>query len=84
MPDHAPVFVAGGRKFELAQWVRLLKSALGKPGMGQRGFFDHLLRRDEIDVQKWEYVRQNPVRAGWVKRVEDGPYQGEIVPLEYR
>ena len=83
MPDHVHMFVAGGRDFDLASWVRLLKSALGKPGLWQRGFFDHLLRREESYAEKWEYVRQNPVRAGLVKRVEDWPYQGMLNVLRW-
>ena len=37
----------------------------------QRGFFDHLLRSPESYAGKWEYVRQNPVRAGLVAQWED-------------
>jgi len=48
----------------------------------QPGFFDHLLRNDESYAQKWEYVRQNPVRAGLVKFTEDWPYQGEVVRID--
>ena len=48
----------------------------------QPGFFDHLLRNDESYAQKWEYVRQNPVRAGLVKSAEDWPYQGEVVRID--
>jgi hypothetical protein len=47
----------------------------------QPGFFDHLLRNTESYGQKWEYVRENPVRAGLVARAEDWPYHGEIVVL---
>ena len=31
-----------------------------------KGFFDHLIRHSESYSEKWEYVRQNPVRAGLV------------------
>lgn len=48
----------------------------------QRGFFDHVLRSDESYAQKWDYVRENPVRAGLVKRAEDWPYAGEIVLVD--
>ena len=48
----------------------------------QPGFFDHLLRTAESYEQKWHYVRENPVRTGLVIRVEDWPYQGEIVGLD--
>ena len=33
--------------------------------------FDHVLRSDESWEQKREYIRQNPARAGLVKRPED-------------
>jgi REP element-mobilizing transposase RayT len=83
MPDHVHLFVAGGREFDLGTWVRLLKSALGMPaGAWQRGFFDHLLRHDESYGEKWDYVRQNPMRAGLVRRAEDWPHQGEVVAID--
>ena len=47
----------------------------------ERGFFDHVIRNAESYAQKWEYVRQNPVRAGLVERAEEWPYQGEIVEI---
>ena len=48
----------------------------------QPGFDDHLLRSDESYAAKWDYVFQNPVRAGLVNRVEDWPYAGEIVCID--
>ena len=51
------------------------------PKIWERGFFDHVIRNAESYAQKWEYVRQNPVRAGLVERAEDWPYQGEIVEI---
>jgi REP element-mobilizing transposase RayT len=48
----------------------------------QPGFNDHLLRSDENYAQKWEYVSQNPVRAGLVTRAEDWLYAGEIVRID--
>jgi REP element-mobilizing transposase RayT len=47
----------------------------------QREFFDHVLRSEESYAEKWEYVRQNPVRAGLATGVEDWPFQGEIYLL---
>src|ERR1019366_7309603 len=44
----------------------------------QREFFDHVLRSEEGYAEKWEYVRQNPVRAGLAARAEEWPFQGEI------
>jgi REP element-mobilizing transposase RayT len=40
----------------------------------QRGSFDRLLRSGESSQQKWKYIRENPVRAGLVKRWQDWPY----------
>jgi REP element-mobilizing transposase RayT len=44
----------------------------------QQQFFDHLLRSDESYGQKWEYVVQNPVRAGLCQRPEEWAYQGDL------
>jgi hypothetical protein len=48
-----------------------------RPAVGE-GFFDHVLRSRESYEQKWLYVRENPVRAGLVQRVDDWPFAGEI------
>ena len=37
----------------------------------QRGFFDHVLRSDQSYSEKWNYVRDNPVRAGLVANADD-------------
>ena len=96
MPDHVHVFVSGPQEFRLEQWGRMLKLVLGRATqMGralrrratavseiwERGFFDHVIRNAESYAQKWEYVRQNPVRAGLVERVEEWPYQGEMIEI---
>ena len=47
----------------------------------QPGFFDHLVRSNESYVEKWVYVRDNPVRKGLVDKWEDWPYSGEIVTI---
>jgi serpin B len=48
----------------------------------QPGFHDHLLRSDESYAAKWDYVFQNPVRAGLVSHAEDWPYAGEIAWID--
>ena len=48
----------------------------------QPGFFDHVLRSDESYAQKWEYVRDNPVRTGLVASWQEWPYQGEITVID--
>src|SRR5207244_26931 len=40
----------------------------------QRNFFDHRLRHGESEAEKFEYIRQNPVRAGLISAEEEWPY----------
>jgi putative transposase len=83
MPDHVHLFVRGDQSFVLSPWVgglkRAMSVALRSPRLWQPGFFDHILRSDESYSEKWNYVRENPVRAGLVENAEDWLYQGEIV-----
>ena len=55
---------------------------LQKTPIWQRRFFDHVLRSEESYAQKWEYVRDNPVRAGLVTDADDWPYAGEIITID--
>lgn len=90
MPDHLHLFVCGDERFDLSRWIAALKQALSRANrwsrdysqVWQEGFFDHVLRSDESMNAKWEYILQNPVRAGLVKEPEDWPYQGEIVTID--
>ncbi len=62
-------------------------AVIGDPGAKQRGmvwqgeFFDHVLRSSESYSQKWQYVKENPVRAELVQKSDDWPFQGEIESL---
>jgi len=87
MPDHIHLFVRGNQNFSLSPWVGGLKRALSvalETGrvLWQPGFFDRVLGSDESYAQKWEYVHENPVRAGLVKNSDEWPYQGEIVVID--
>ena len=81
MPDHLHLIAHQGHHgTALGQWIKALKAVTGQRNFKwQEGFFDHLMRRDESEAKKWEYIRQNPVRAGLVERREDWPYGGRIV-----
>jgi REP element-mobilizing transposase RayT len=90
MPEHVHLFVCGDAAFVLGRWVGQLKQALAR-GAGltrqssqvwQEGCFDHVLRGDESYGQKWQYVCDNPVRAGLVASADEWPYQGEIVYID--
>jgi REP element-mobilizing transposase RayT len=95
MPDHIHLFVSGSHDFELGRWMGMLKQCLEKvltatasptgrrlQKIWQRRFFDHVLRSEESYEQKWEYVRDNPVRAGFVTDPDDWPYAGEIIRID--
>jgi putative transposase len=97
MPDHVHFFVRGDPDFVLSSWVGGLKRAMSVAGLNQShatrlpmqrkslwqpGFFDHVLRNDENYAQKWEYVRENPVRGGLVAEWHEWPYQGEIALID--
>jgi REP element-mobilizing transposase RayT len=92
MPDHLHLFVALAEDRVLSDWMKSLKNSLSKAlrriahlaPHWQKGFFDHLLRSDESYAQKWEYVRDNPVRAGLAKSWDEWPFRGEVWELEYR
>jgi putative transposase len=61
---------------------RLDRIWIESPIYWQREFFDHLLRSSESYGEKWNYVRDNPVRAGLVTSVEGRPHAGELERLE--
>jgi len=90
MPDHVHLFVRGGYNFRLGPWVGALKQVLARAAklsrakgqIWEEGLFDHVLRSNESYAQKWNYVRENPARAGLVKSAEDWPYRGEIVYID--
>ena len=83
MPDHLHLFVREDVEFNLGLWIRGLKRAIAGDGnFWQPGFFDHILRSDESYGRKWQYVRDNPVRAGLVGDPNEWPYHGEIVHID--
>jgi putative transposase len=92
MPDHLHLFAAFSPESPaLWKWVKSLRGDLssllreneGEGTHWEKDFFDHVMRSEESYWQKVEYVRQNPVRAGLVKRSEDWSYQGEIHRLVF-
>jgi REP element-mobilizing transposase RayT len=92
MPDHVHFFCAPAELIPraLTKWMSFWKSHAARhwprPGdapIWQRHFWDTQLRRGESSGEKWEYVEQNPVRAGLVAHPEDWPYQGEINVLRW-
>ena len=53
------------------------------PKLWQSGCWDTQLRTGNQYKEKWEYVRNNPVRKGLVTNADDWPYQGRMNVLEW-
>jgi putative transposase len=92
MPDHAHLFCAPAEfpPSALQKWVEYWKSNSARhwhnpkhAPVWQRHFWDTQLRREENYNEKWQYVVQNPVRAGLVTRADEWPYQGELNELRW-
>jgi putative transposase len=97
MPDHVHFFCRPEYESKtLSQFMRAWKSWSSRSAHNilrpqpataaptpfwQREFFDHMLRSSESYSEKWNYVFENPVRAGLVTRADDWAYAGEIETL---
>jgi putative transposase len=49
----------------------------------QPEFFDHVLRSSDSYEEKWDYVRNNPIRAGLTESANEWKYQGEVTQNRY-
>jgi len=89
MPDHLHLFCAPqALDVPLDGWVRFWKSRFRKLTSGnewrwQSHHWDTRMRRTESYAEKWDYVRQNPVRAALVRDGEGWPFQGELHKLDW-
>jgi putative transposase len=91
MPDHIHLFARPDEKpVPLARWVAAWKSISARlivannsarPPIWQRDYFDRFIRTLESYDEKWDYVCNNPVRAGLVNKRDDWPFQGVIHDL---
>lgn len=93
MPDHVHFFCApeveskplsefiGAWKRWTSRRIRQLhepRSTTAATGLWQREFFDHVLRSSESYSSKWDYVRENPVRAELIDSADNWKFAGEI------
>ena len=91
MPDHVHFFCSAELdakplpKFMQSwkQWTskRVARELKIEKRIWQAEFFDHVLRSSESYSEKWDYVPENPARAGLVADADDWPWQGEIEDL---
>jgi putative transposase len=88
MPDHIHLFCAPQtHDFSIEEWITYWKRQFRRtckcaPKFQSRGFH-HRLRRDESYDAKAEYIRQNPVRAGFVKTVDEWEFKGVLNELPW-
>jgi len=84
MPDHAHFFAAPVHENQnalsvvIGRWKEWTAKRLAQGPIWQPEFFDHLLRSAESRSEKWDYIRENPVRAGLVQRADDWPFSGSV------
>ena len=92
MPDHLHLFCspAMNSSVTLIQWVTFWKSHAARnwpnredSPVWQRDFWDTQLRKEESYSEKWQYVVENPGRAGLVANSADWPHQGEMHSLNW-
>lgn len=78
MPDHLHLLVSftwgpgNGMMNVIRNWKRYTASHFGI--IWQRDYFDHRIRSDNDHQGSWNYIRENPVRAGLVHHYEEWPY----------
>ena len=91
MPEHVHFFARQAVESDtMAKWVEMWKSVSARriaaileisPPIWQEEYFDRFLRSSDSYSDKWNYVRENPVRAGLAQKADDWPYQGRIWDL---
>jgi putative transposase len=87
LPDHIHLFCAPSDAVypALKNWVSLWKRYVTiayRPEClsfrWQTNFWDTQLRSGGSYESKWQYVRENPVRHGYVSRAEEWPFSGTL------
>ena len=76
MPDHLHMLVSFGIRFPMdkiiSDWKRYCSRQYGIKW--QKNFFDHRIRSDEQYAEKYEYIRNNPVRKRLSQTPDEWPY----------
>ncbi len=86
MPDHLHMLIGVPGDAQLSNLIRDFKRITARMAKidWQRNFFDHRLRHDESLAKKFEYICQNPVRAGLITQGEKWPYAIDANDLDTR
>ena len=83
MPDHLHLLLEGGEGSNLIRFMKTFKQVSAycyrqafKQSLWQKGYYDHVLRKDEDMRTVAEYIFYNPVRAGLVESAWEYPFCG--------
>jgi len=87
MPDHVHLLVSSRGGVDLVTFVQRFKGKStrifwelgGRGKLWQRGFYDHVLRKEEAVEDVAAYVLNNPVRKGLARDFRDYHYSGSSV-----
>jgi len=90
MPDHIHLFCSPSQNdcVSVADWTSYWKRLVSQQfpdlqPLWQRDCWDTQLRSHESYAEKWEYVRNNPIRAKLVSSYDQWPYQGTLNNLTW-
>ena len=86
MPDHLHMLIGVPGDAQLSRLIRDFKQITARMAKidWHRNFFDHRLRHDESLAEKFEYVCQNPVRAGLIAQGEQWRYAIDASDMDSR
>ncbi|MFQ6002996.1 MAG: transposase [Candidatus Zixiibacteriota bacterium] len=84
MPDHLHILLnPADSNMTVSRFIQTFKSQTGfwyKKQYGtplwQRGFYDHIIRKNESLIKIAQYILDNPVRKRLVEKAEQYPYSG--------
>lgn len=62
------------RQIPAGEWRSESREKRGERGIWQRRFWEHLIRDDRDYSRHVDYIHWNPVKHGWVTRVNDWPH----------
>src|SRR5262249_31793266 len=86
MPDHLHVLASGiNDDSDLIRFAHAVKRRTGYEyrrlsanDLWQKGYFEHVLRDDEVTEIVMRYILANPVRAGLCTAPKDYPFSGSL------
>ena len=83
MPDHLHLLLEAKEDTNLIRFMKAFKQVTSyrhlktkTQALWQKGYYDHVLRREEDVNQVGEYILYNPVRAGLVDSPDRYPFSG--------